>query len=275
MSKPDIPETPDYAEATREGIMADIDTLPLRRMIEFASKAGTKVTYTDPDTGEEKTSDFTGMGDIELSRLALDFGIESAEKLSVAKLEQDEKYAERTIQQRLKELQISDPEGFAARKEMGQSILEGIRSGSELSPEMQEQVEQAERAGQAARGNIMGQSSGAAEAMSVGDAGFRLYQQRLANAASFLSGTTPVAQFGQISGASQGATAFNPQAMAQGIAQNQNAAQSGWNAAAQNWGMGFQKAQYEHEQSPWNKLFEGAIAAGVSAAGGATGAGLV
>ena len=52
-------------------------------------------------------------------------------------------------------------------------------------------------------------------------------QQRLANAASFLSGTTPVAQFGQISGAQQGAAAFNPMGVQSGLTLNPNAGAQG------------------------------------------------
>ena len=130
---------------------------------------------------------------------------------------------------------------------LGESAKEDLARGTELSPDMARQVTQQERAAQAARGNIYGSAPAAAEAMSLGDAGFRMRQQRLANAASFLSGTTPVAQFGQISGAQAGASPFNPMGIQSGIGVNPNAGAQG-----QQWAMNAYNTQmnYAANQQP-------------------------
>ncbi len=261
--KPEAPPAPDYAAATREGIMADIETLPLRRLIETASKAGAKVEYTDPRTGETKTADFAGLGDADLSRIALDFAVESSDKLAAAQLAQSEKYGVATVEQRRKELAASDPEGWAMREEMGATILDQLKQGSALDDTTKAQVTEAERAGAAARGNILGASSAAAEAMTVGDAGFRLFQQRLANAAAFMQGTTPQAQFSAIGGQ----TAMTPMGMQQGTTINPGAAANGWNAAAQKWGMGFAAEQYEFQNSPLTKMYDTFLAMVASTGG--------
>jgi hypothetical protein len=83
--------------------------------------------------------------------------------------------------------------------------------------------------------------------MTVGDAGFRMRQQRLANAASFLSGTTPVAQFGQISGAQQGAAAFNPMGVQSGLTLNPNAGAQGQQFAMNTYN---QQMNYAAQQQP-------------------------
>jgi hypothetical protein len=335
------PGAPDFAAANREGVMADIETLPLRRMIEQASRLGTSVLkegYTvrqvsqdasvtaaqtrlseleaklkdtpnelpgakDPakpwqsqpakpnpeyDTLQSQLTqakadltaaltkagttgqltpqyydakgnpvskndallaDFTGFGDIDLARKGLEFQTESADKTAGAMLAVQQKYGPEFIAQRLKELELSDPEGFKLRKDMGVKVAAELEQGYKLAPGMREEVEQATRAAQAARGNVLGAAPAAAEAMEVGNAGFRLWQQRLANASSFLSGTTPVAQFGQISGGQAGAAPFAPQNITAGIGVNQNAGQQGAQFAQQSY-----NAQLS-APNPWATLF--------------------
>jgi hypothetical protein len=69
----------------------------------------------------------------------------------------------------------------------------------------------------------------------------------LANAASFLSGSTPVAQFGQISGAQQGASPFNPMGIQSGIGVNPNAGAQGQQYAMNTYN---QKMNYASQQQP-------------------------
>ncbi len=335
------PDAPDYAAANREAIQADIDTLPLRKMIEQASRLGTSVlkegytvrqvsqdasvtaaqtrlseleaklkdtpkefagtpfqSATNPGTpakpnpeydtlqnqltqakadltaalskagttgqlvpqyydakgnpvskNDALLADFTGYGDIDLARKNLEFQTESADKTAGAMLAVQQKYGPEFIAQRLKELELSDPEGFKLRKEMGVKVAAELEQGYKLAPGMREEVEQATRAAQAARGNVLGAAPAAAEAMEVGNAGFRLWQQRLANASSFLSGTTPVAQFGQISGGQAGAAPYAPQNIAAGVGLNQNAGQQGAQFAQQSY-----NAQLS-APNPWATLF--------------------
>ena len=219
-SKP--PKPPDYGAAHREGIEADIESLPIRKLIEAAARQGTKVTYTDMD-GKEQTVDFTGFGDTDMSRKDLEFAEESADRMAQAMLSVQEKYGADFVKQRLKELELADPQFRKVRDALGEAALEDVESGYKLAPGMREEVQQATSAAQYARGNVFGAAPAAEEAFEVGNAAFRLRQQRLANAASYLSGATPVAQFGQIAGAQQGAAGFNPMGVRSGIGLDPNA----------------------------------------------------
>ncbi|MAH47840.1 hypothetical protein CMI37_18610 [Candidatus Pacearchaeota archaeon] len=219
-SKP--PKPPDFEAATRAGVEADIESLPIRKLIEAAARQGTKVTYTDMD-GKEQTVDFTGFGDVDMSRQDLEFAEESADRMAQAMLSVQEKYGADFVKQRLKELELADPQFRKVRESLGEAALEDVESGYALAPGMREEVQQATRAAQYARGNVFGAAPAAEEAFEVGNAAFRLRQQRLANAASYLSGTTPVAQFGQIAGAQQGAAGFNPMGVRSGIGLDPNA----------------------------------------------------
>jgi hypothetical protein len=210
------PDPPDYAAATREGVEADIDSLSIRKLIEAAARQGTKVTYTDM-SGKQQTVDFTGFGDVDMSRQDLEFAEESADRMAQAMLSVQEKYGADFVRQRLKELELADPQFRKVREALGMAALEDVDAGYELAPGMREEVQQATRAAQYARGNVFGAAPAAEEAFEVGNAAFRLRQQRLANAASYLSGTTPVAQFGQIAGAQQGAAGFSPMGIRSGI----------------------------------------------------------
>ena len=60
---PPPPNIPDYAASTKAGILADVTTLPARKQIEAASRAGTKGSATIGD--EVVDFDFTGIGDLD------------------------------------------------------------------------------------------------------------------------------------------------------------------------------------------------------------------
>ena len=176
-SQPEAPAPPDYAAANREGIYADIETLPIRRLLDYAIRAGEKVEYAAP--GAEKrynetlkaqaawdaqnadymafeaanpgqddqffrrggpkrpegnrpvvaredmiTADFTGKGDIDLSRLQAKLrgetaGLEAANQLGIA-----QEYAPQFQQLAIDALKRQDPEGYAGR----QDLARGLRS---------------------------------------------------------------------------------------------------------------------------------------------------
>ena len=224
---PDPPDPIDVGAAAREGVEADVETLPFRRMIDAAARMGTKITYRDPD-GVEKVFDFTGLGDIDRSRQDLDFAKESADRLGQTLLDFQRKFGLDFIKQRDIERKAADPIGSEVREELGRKALDGLRRGYDLDPGMRREVDQASLGHMAATGNILGSGSAVQAGERRGDAAFRLNQQRLANAASFLSGTTPIAQFGQLSGAQQGASPFNPMSLNAGVGLNPN---------APNWGL--------------------------------------
>jgi len=226
---------------------------------------GTTATYTDAD-GNTKTVDFGGYGDIDQTRQQLEFLAESADTLAEAQISTQEKFGERFITQRMKELELSDPLGTKVRKMLGEEAVKDLEAGYGLGSELQSQVEQNVRGAQAARGNILGDAAGQAEAFALGDAGIRLRQQRLANAASFLSGVTPVAQFGAISGAQQGAAAFNPMGIQQGMGLNPNAGQMGTQFAMNSYQQQSQNAIAKAQNNPWNTVLGavgGAVTSGV------------
>ena len=257
MSSPDPPDPPDYAAANREAIYADVETLPLRKKIEAAARMGGRVEYTD-EAGVQQVADFEGFGDLDQTRQQLDFIGESARQLAETQLSVQEEFGDQFIAQRLKELETSDPLGFEVRKRLGQEALKDLDAGYGLDDGLRNEITQSVRGAQAARGNILGNAPGSAEAFAIGDAAVRLRQQRLANASSFLSGVTPVAQFGSISGAQNGAAAFNPVGIQQGIGQNANAGQIGTNFALSNYQQESQNAISSAQLNPLN-TFMGAL----------------
>ena len=259
---PDMPDAPSIAGANEAGVWADLETLGVRKLIANASKFGksvdVKVPIFDADGNKKKdedgnivfkdvTYDFKGYSDADSTRADMEFGGEAADFMAKTMLEVQQKYGKGFVKQRLEELKAADPTGYEVREMLGESAKADLARGTELSPEMARQVTQQERAAQSARGNIYGSAPAAAEAMTLGDAGFRMRQQRLANAASFLSGSTPVAQFGQISGAQAGASPFNPMGVQAGIGVNPNAGAQGQQFAMNTYN---QKMNFAAQQQP-------------------------
>ena len=271
---PDMPDAPSIAGANEAGVWADLETLGVRKLIANASKFGksvdVKVPIFDADGNKKKdedgnivfkdvTYDFKGYSDADSTRADMEFGGEAADFMAKTMLEVQQKYGKDFVKQRLEELKAADPTGYEVREMLGESAKADLARGTELSPEMARQVTQQERAAQSARGNIYGSAPAAAEARTVGDAGFRMRQQRLANAASFLSGSTPVAQFGQISGAQAGASPFNPMGIQAGIGVNPNAGAQGQQFAMNTYN---QKMNFAAQQQPIGSQLLG-MAAGI------------
>jgi len=261
------PDAPNVAGANEAGVWADAKTIGVRKLIQDAAKFGKKITLKVPSfdaqgnkTGEEEvTYDFSGFSDADSTRADLEFAAESADKMAATMLDVQKKYGKDFITQRMEELKAADPTGYEVRQMLGEAAKEDLALGTQLSPEMRNQVEQQERSAQLARGNIYGSAPAAAEAMAVGDAGFRMRQQRLANAASFLSGTTPVSQFGQISGAQGGASPFNPVGIQSGLTLNPNAGSQGQEFAMNTFN---QQMNYAANQQPIGMQLLG-MAAGI------------
>jgi len=265
--KSDTPDPPNVAGANEAGVWADARTLNIRKLVANAAKLGKSVTLKVPTfdaqgnkTGEEEvTYDFSGFSDIDATRADLDFAAESADKMAETMLNVQKKYGKDFIMQRMEELKAADPTGYEVRQMLGEAAKEDLALGTQLSPEMRNQVEQQERSAQLARGNIYGSAPAAAEAMAVGDAGFRIRQQRLANAASFLSGTTPITQFGQISGAQAGASPFNPVGIQSGLTLDPSAGARGQQFAMNSYN---QQMNYAANQQPIGMQLLG-MAAGI------------
>lgn len=132
-STPAPPPAPDYAEATREGIYADIETLPARRRMEAAYRLGQPVTYTDPRTGEEVSADFTGLGDIDITRAETDALLDMVPQMTEAQLDNLITYGPQFIAEQREQMQQLDPEGFGLREEFAGRLRGGEGTAEELT----------------------------------------------------------------------------------------------------------------------------------------------
>ena len=251
----DPPPPPNIAGATKAGIWTDIETLAIRKLVNDAAKHGKEITLTVPifDAAGNKTGskdvtyDFAGSSDIDATRADMEFGAEAADFMSKTMLDIQEKHGLGFVAQRKKELEAADPIGTAVRERLGEEALGGLERGYELDPGMRREIDQGSLSHMAATGNILGSGAAVQVGERRGDAAFRQYQQRLANAASFLSGTTPVAQFGQLSGAQQGASPFNPMGIQQGLSLNPAAGAQGQQFAMNTYN---QRMNYAANQQP-------------------------
>lgn len=121
---PAAPAAPDYAKANKEGIMTDIDTLPLRRQIEAASAGGTKLTYKDMVTGEEKTADFTGLGEADRAARAAKIMSDQNAAIQKDQLALRKEIGTGNAQQTTAELRAADPKAYAARMALGEKLTD-------------------------------------------------------------------------------------------------------------------------------------------------------
>ena len=249
---PAAPKAPDYAAANREAISTDVSTLPTRRLIEQAASLGQLVNYTDPTTGQPASADFRGLGDAaayqQLGKLAADYNSESQHQQLALRQELGVQNAEQTS----KEIAATDPAAYATRQKLTEMVLGDLNQGGALDPQTSRQVTDGVRAGQAARGNYLGDAAAVQEAATMGAAAEQRRNQRLSAASALVLGAPITNQFGALQGAQQGAvgvaqppanagyTGVNPNAGAQGAAfaqQNYGTATNIWqtqaNAAAQ------------------------------------------
>lgn len=116
-------KAPDIAAANREAVMASIETFPLQREIEAASRIGAKVRvpiYKDgKETGQFREVDFGPVSDIAQTKaigqaLADLAPVQAERELAAAKA-----YGTQFAEQRRKELQALDPERYGTATEPG------------------------------------------------------------------------------------------------------------------------------------------------------------
>jgi hypothetical protein len=114
---------PDMAAANREAVYAQAQTFPILRAIETASRLGTEATYPVYDASGkivgERTVDFTGRGDIDLTRETARALAALAPEQAAAQLKAAEEYGTRFAQQRRAELQALDPERYGDATQPG------------------------------------------------------------------------------------------------------------------------------------------------------------
>jgi len=123
---------PDMAAANREAVYAQAQTFPILRAIETASRLGTEATYPVYDAsgkiiGERKV-DFTGKGDIDLTRETARALAALAPEQAAAQLKAAEEYGTRFAQQRRAELQALDPERYGTAAVDGRPGTPGLYS---------------------------------------------------------------------------------------------------------------------------------------------------
>ena len=258
----DGPSVPDYAEAAREGIVADVTNFPFRYQIEALARMGGRAVIG----GQEH--DFTGLGDADNAAVMSD-------EMAQALLDIQRNYGAAFVEQRLKELERADPAGYAARRQLFERIKAGaaaspdrplaeslqaeinaeLTKGGALDKRQLEEVQQGVRGKQISRGITLGNAAINEEGKAVATAGetmrsqrqqsglnylgsgvspedveYRRIQQSLQNLGAFISGQTPTAQFRSLSSASNGAAPFY-QGQPNQQTTNPNAGQQGVNNA--------------------------------------------
>ena len=250
-STPPPPPPPDYAKANREGIITDVTTLPARRQIDMAARLGQAGSYSLG--GEQYDYDFGGMSDLDYARAQRDYQSETADMQAQDLLGMQERYGPRFLETSRDQIKASDPIGFAIRENMGAQVKSDLAMGGAASDSELRDVQQRTRAQQSRLGNTMGVAAGVQEVMAQNQYQRQREQQRLANAGAFLSGTTPLSQFGQLRSAQGGAAPYAPMQV-NTIQQNQAAGQQAANFGQQTYGTqaNIYNSQLANQQAnPW------------------------
>lgn len=253
-SPPPAPAPPDYAAATREGILTDIETLPVRRMIDNAARLGTAGSFTLD--GENYDFDFSGLGDAQLAENQAAIDRSNAFASARNLLDVQTEFGTQFLETSRDQLKASDPIGFALRETLGQQITDDLALGGQVSDAEQRQVSQSVLNAQTARGNVRGVAPAVQEVMAQDSFARGLKQQRQGNAAAFLSGTTPLSQFGQLRNAQAGAAPFVTPAIQGALVTNPTAGAAAAGFAQQTFGTqaniyGSQAQLAAQQGNPW------------------------
>ena len=120
-------KAPDYGAANREAAFAQAEVFPLMRQIESASRIGGKYTYpvfdkTGQPTGEYRTADFTGAGDVDVTKAVTQALNELAPGQAAQQLAIAQQFGTAFAEQRRKELGALDPN----RYRLYESFLKGL-----------------------------------------------------------------------------------------------------------------------------------------------------
>ena len=99
-------KTPDLAAANREAVEAQAETYPFIRAMEQAARTGSKVTY------KGETYDFTGKGDVDVTKQVALKLAELAPTLAQKQLDLSRQFGEQFSQQRQNELRALDPQRY-------------------------------------------------------------------------------------------------------------------------------------------------------------------
>ena len=194
------PDIPDPNKAAIAGMQADLKNYPQNWLVNAAAQMGNKVTIGG------KTYDFTGLGNAAQS-------LATSDKMAQTLIDIQKNYGADYVKQRIEELKLADPTGYAARQQLFDSIMADAESKSpneqmskdlqsqvqqmlttsgELTPEQRQEVQQNVRGGQVARGITLGNAPVSEEASATVGAQDRLRQQQQDMGKTYLSsGITP------------------------------------------------------------------------------------
>jgi hypothetical protein len=193
------PSTPKPSKAAIAGMNADLANFPMQYMINALAQTGGVKKING------KTYDFTGLGTAEQQG-------QMSDKMAQTLLDIQRNYGSAYIQQRLADLQQSDPVGYAARKQLFDRILSDskvnpdrplaeslqrdvnsmLETAGYLDKQALEQVQNQVRGRQVARGIYLGSAPAAEESSSVVEASDNLRRQEQSKAEQYLaSGVSP------------------------------------------------------------------------------------
>lgn len=180
---PETANAPDLAEAYRQGIEADLASIPRR----LRAEADARGQY-DPE------------------RIAQQQYLQAM-------------FGTTQYGQQLDAAHQLDPESWAVRSQLASRVQGDLDQGYNLPEDYSRELTNTARGAQAARGNSLGTGAGNAETAYRGNAALEEYNRRLGRAGSFLSSPTPTQQISLIQGVQPDRTsAFtNPNAGIQGV----------------------------------------------------------
>lgn len=188
-------------------------------------------------------------------------------------LDYQKQYGGQFDQAALDRLNTIDPQSQQIRSKLGDLVLGDLQNGYALPADLDREITHDIRGSQAARGNILGQGAATAEASIKGKTAFDMYNRRLANAGTFLSGPTTAQQIYQLPtptpDRSAGYTVGGFQAGPQGVAFGQNAfnqqlaaSQAQGNPWASALASGATGATVGSAFGPWGTVIGGVVGAG-------------
>ena len=214
-------------------MLAEAEVFPVKRQLDMAARLGQSGSYVLD--GKQYTYDFRDMGDLDYARAQRDYQKETADMQAQDLLGLQQKYGQQFLETSREQLKASDPIGFAIRENMGTQVRDQLAMKGAATDDELRQVQQRVRGQQSRLGNTMGVAAGVQEVM--GQTGYQQqrHQQRLQNAGAFLSGTTPLSQFGQLRSAQAGAAPYAP-IQSGAIGFNQAAGQQGQQFALNRYG---------------------------------------
>lgn len=196
------PKVPDPNQAAVAGTLADAGNFPFQSYIDALAQMGGTATIGG------KTYDFSNLGNASQNAAV-------SSQMAQALLDIQKNYGSQYIQQRLADLQQSDPNGYAARKQLFDKIISDAQQNPDrpMATDLQNQVtallgqgsnlttgpgseteavQQGVRGGQVSNGIYLGNAPASQEASAVVNAGDAMQQQRQQEAQSFLgSGVSP------------------------------------------------------------------------------------